>query len=87
MAKLTAAQERTIETVLHHLNRAQEYIMKDSTILAAKKSHATTTLDFLLPDGTPATQIAKDIGSDLAGLQMGIDYLKNFLKFHAKDWS
>jgi hypothetical protein len=86
MAKLTAAQERSIETVLYHLQRAQEYINKDSTVLASKKSHATTTLDFLLPDGTPATQVAKDIGSDLAGLSMGIEYLKNFLKFHAKEW-
>jgi hypothetical protein len=84
MAKLTAAQERSIETVLYHLQRAQAYINKESTVLAVKKSHATTTLDFLLPDGTPATEIAKDIGSDIAGLSMGIEYLKNYLMFNSK---
>jgi len=84
MAKLTAAQVRSIGTVLYHLQRAKQYIDKDSTVLAAKKSHATTTLDFILPDGSAACEVAKDIGSDIAGLEMGISYLNNFLTFHAK---
>lgn len=84
MPKLTAAQVRSIETVLYHLDRANKFINEDKTILAIKKSHATTTLDFLLPDGTPATAIDKDIGSDLCGLQDGIHYLKNFLTMNVK---
>lgn len=84
MAKLTAAQERSIETVLYHLNRAQEYINDNSTVLAVKKDMVTTTLDFTLADGTPATETCKDIGSNITGLSMGIEYLNNFLKFHGK---
>ncbi len=30
------------------------------------------------------TAVDKEIGSDIAGLQMGIDYLKNFLVFNVK---
>lgn len=84
MPKLTAAQSRSIETVLYHLERSHKYLMNDKIILAMKKSHATTTLDFLLPDGTPATGVDKQIGSDIAGLEMGMHYLKNFLEFHNK---
>lgn len=84
MPKLTAAQVRSIETVLYHLDRASNFIHTDRTVLAIKKSRATTTLDFLLPDGTAATEIDKHIGSDLCGLQDGIEYLKNFLTMNAK---
>lgn len=84
MPKLTAAQSRAIETVMYHLERANKYLLDDNTVLARKKSHATTTLDFLLPDGTPATGTDKEIGSDIAGLQMGMAYLKSFLEFHSK---
>lgn len=84
MAKLTAAQTRAIETVMYHLERANKYLLDDNTVLARKKIQATTTLDFLLPDGTPATGTDKEIGSDIAGLQMGMAYLKNFLEFHSK---
>lgn len=84
MPKLTASQSRSIETVLYHLERSHKYIMDDSTVLARKKSMATTALDFLLPDGSPATGTDKQIGSDIAGLEMGIGYLKNFLQFNGK---
>ena len=84
MPKLTAAQTRSIETVLYHLERSHKYLMDDSTILARKKSMATTTLDFLLPDGAAAYATDKQIGSDIAGLEMGMDYLRNFLSFHSK---
>jgi len=84
MAKLTAAQTRSIETVLYHLNRAHKYINQPDVVLAIKKYIATTTLDFTLPDGTVAFQVDKQIGSDIAGLEMGIDYLNNFLTFHSK---
>ena len=84
MAELTAAQVRSIETVLYHLQRAKAYIEEDSTVLATKKSQATTTLDFMLPGGSAACEVAKDMGSDIAGLEMGISYLNNFLSFHAK---
>lgn len=86
MPKLTAAQQRSIETVLYHLERAQKYIQDDATIIARKKDQCTTTLDFEVPGHGPASSICKDIGSDLAGLQMGIDYLKNFSKMNDKNY-
>lgn len=84
MAKLTAAQTRSIETVLYHLNRAQNFINDEQTIVARRKSMCTTTLDFEIPSVGPATAIAKDIGSDLAGLQMAREYLQNFLTMNSK---
>jgi len=84
MPKLTAAQTRQIETVLYHLNRARAYVNDDQTIIARRKSQCTTTLDFEVPSIGPATCIAKDIGSDLAGLDMAIGYLNNFLTFNTK---
>lgn len=84
MPKLTALQTRSIETVLYHLQRANKYLLDESTILARKKGACTTTLDFLLPNGNAACEVDKQIGSDIAGLEMGMEYLKNFLVFHAK---
>jgi len=84
MAKLTAAQTRQIETVLYHLNRARDYVNNDQTIVARRKSQCTTTLDFEVPGKGPAFEIAKDIGSDLVGLEMAIGYLQNFVTMNSK---
>lgn len=84
MAKLTAAQERSIETALYYLEKAQAYIDQDQTVVARLKTQCTTTLDFEIPGKGAATSIAKDIGSDLACLSTGIEYLKNFLEFNVK---
>lgn len=85
MPKLTAAQERQIETVLYHLHRAREYINSPHTVIARTKTMCTTTLDFEVPGVGAASPIAKDIGSDLVGLQMGIEYLENFVKMNSKN--
>ena len=84
MAKLTAAQERSIETVLYHLYRARDFINSPQTIIARTKTICTSTLDFDVPHVGPATCIAKYIGSDLAGLQMAIEYLQNFANMNSK---
>lgn len=84
MAKLTAAQTRSIETVLYHLDRANKFIQDENTIIARRKSMCTTTLDFEVPHVGPAATIAKDIGSDLVGLHMAIEYLQNFLSMNSK---
>ncbi|MCZ2397894.1 MAG: hypothetical protein LC100_15300 [Chitinophagales bacterium] len=84
MAKLTAAQIRSIETVLYHMDRAQNFINSPHTVVARVKSVCTTTLDFEVPHVGVATAIAKDIGSDLAGLQMAREYLQNFLSMNSK---
>jgi hypothetical protein len=85
MAKLTAAQERSIETVLYYLEKAQAFIDEDGTVIARKSQHATTTRHFEIPGEGAATSIAKDIGSELVCLQTGIDYLKNFVQFNSKN--
>ena len=46
MAKLTAAQERSIETVLYYLEKAQAYIDQEQTVVARLKTQCTTTLDY-----------------------------------------
>lgn len=84
MAKLTAAQTRSIETVLHHLNRAKAFINDKQTIIARTKRQCTTTDDFEVPHVGPAACIAKDIGSELVSLQMAIEYLQNFVTMNSK---
>lgn len=84
MAKLTAAQERSIDTVLYYLEKAQAYIDEQDTVIARLKTQCTTTLDFEIPGKGAATSVAKDIGSDIACLSTGIHYLKNFVAFNKK---
>lgn len=85
MAKLTAAQDRAIETVLYYLERAQAFIDHQETIVARRKYAKTTTLDFSNDNGEVCQSIAKDIGSDLVALSLAIHALKNFREFHSKD--
>ena len=87
MAKLTAAQERSIETVLYHLNRAHQYLMNDATVIARTKPMQTTTLDYVNNSGEVITAICKDIGSDIVGLETGIKYLENFVKMNSKQYN
>ena len=84
MAKLTAAQARAIETVLYHLNRAEAFLADDDVRVCRAKDMATTTLDFMLPDGKAASEINKDYGSDLTGLSMARQYLVNFYDMNIK---
>ena len=84
MAKLTAAQIRSIETVLYHLKRANDYLAKDDVLLAVRKTMSTTTLDYTNPAGAVIYSVDKGIGSDIVGLQTGIGYLENFLTFNVK---
>lgn len=84
MAKLTAAQDRAIETVLYHLERANKYLLQENVVLAVRKDMATTTLDYSNVVGKALAPVDKEIGSDIAGLSMGIEYLKNFVVFHGK---
>jgi hypothetical protein len=84
MAKLTAAQVRSIETVLYHLERANKYLLSEHVVLAVRKEQATNTLDYSNVVGKALTPVDKEIGSDIAGLSMGIEYLKNYLAFNAK---
>ena len=84
MAKLTAAQIRALETVEYHLKRAADYLAKDSVVLAVKKPTQTTTLDYVDGSGNVLFSVDKEIGSDIAGLSMAREYLRNFINFNAK---
>ena len=84
MAKLTAAQVRSIETVLYHLERANKYLASDDVALCKRRTMATTTLDYTRADGAVLCEVAKDIGSDIVGYEMAMGYLKNFLTFNMK---
>jgi hypothetical protein len=86
MAKLTAAQERSIETVLYHLKRANSYLLQENVFLGVRKDRATTTLDYSNIIGKAVTAVDKEIGSDIAGLSMAIQYLENFSKMNSKDY-
>ncbi len=86
MAKLTAAQERSIETVLYHLNRSSAYLKNDRVVIAIRKDQATTTLDYVDASGNALYAVDKEIGSDIAGLSMAIGYLQNFVKMNSKDY-
>lgn len=86
MAKLTAAQERSIETVLYHLKRSAQYLANDRVVIAIRKDQATTTLDYVCQAGDALYAVDKEIGSDIAGLQMAIGYLENFAKMNSKDY-
>lgn len=83
MAKLTKKQARQLQVIMAHLERAARYVRKPATIIAMQRSVATTTLDFVLPDGRVACEVVKEIGSDLAGLSIGIRGIQEFLEMEA----
>lgn len=69
MAKLTRAQRADVEGALHHLERATRYVMNERTAVCRRDTHATTTLHYVrASDGASLVEVAKDIGSDLTGL-------------------
>lgn len=83
MAKLTAAQIRSIETVLYHLQRAQVALEHTDVVVCRRKGAKTTSLDFCNDAGEVITPIAKDVGSELVGFAEAKGYLENFLMFNA----
>jgi hypothetical protein len=69
MAKLTKSQRRQIERALYNADRAAAYLLQESTVVASRRSMATTTLDYVRPgDGKVMCEVAKEYGSNLTGL-------------------
>lgn len=83
MAKLTAAQIRSIETVLYHLQRAQVFLEHTDVVVCRRKGAKTTTQDFVNDAGQVVTPISKDVGSELVGFAEAKGYLENFLMFNS----
>jgi len=48
-------------------------------IVARRKRMVASTLDFILPDGGAATEICKELGSELVHLSTAIEQLRKFI--------
>jgi hypothetical protein len=80
MSKLTQAQTRALESVLSNARRARAYLDKSDIVIARHRKMATTTLDYTnLNTGNVLCPMNKQIGSDIAGLEMAITELQRFL--------
>lgn len=78
MANLTRKQRASLESVLYHIKRAEKYLYSPDTAIA-RRSHGTTTLDYVRADGKALYEVDKEIGSDLCGIRDAIQYLERFL--------
>lgn len=83
MAKLTRAQKRDIESALHHVRRALNFVRRPDTVVAIQCRQATTTLHYTRPDGAVLYSIDKEIGSDLTGMEFAEKELLNMLERNA----
>lgn len=70
--------------IISTLEKGHAYLMRDDVVVARTKSQATTTLDFQLPSGRVASEVCKDIGSELCSLETGIRHLKSFVECKLK---
>jgi hypothetical protein len=89
----TKAQRHAIGQALYHLERATKFIMSDRTAVCRRIPQKTTGLDFTRDPVPPAlftereralghyalTEINKEIGSDLCGLQDAHRFLESLL--------
>jgi hypothetical protein len=82
MAKITQKQANEIADAIRNLNRAKEYLFNPRIVIAHRDTMATTTLHYARPDGQALYEVEKSYGSDLTGLQSGVDLLMDFLKHH-----
>lgn len=79
MSKLTNKQRQALEHALYHLERAHKFLMAPDTAVARRCRQASTTLHYTRADGAVLYEIAREIGSDLVGLETGIAALRQFL--------
>lgn len=83
--KPTKKQMSQLDFVLQNLERAERFLMKDYIAIARKGGLATTTLHYTRADGATLYELRKEYGSDLTGLQSGIQALKSFMRVHDKN--
>jgi hypothetical protein len=71
---------KILESVLYNLERAQQYLLKDRTLVCSRKNGpATTTLDFTNQQGEVCVAVNKEYGSELAMFHTGISMLQKAL--------
>jgi hypothetical protein len=79
MANLTKTQRAILESALRNAERAMAFIQAPHIAVARMGTLATTTLHYTRADGATLYPIAKDIGSDLTGLDNCIQSLRRLL--------
>ena len=84
MQKLTNKSLDELESILKRMERGINYLMKNETVICSRKPMKTTTLDFNLPDGSVATEVCKDIGSELCLLFIAQKDLKDIIARNRK---
>lgn len=83
MAKLTRKQLASLNSIRVNLQRAMDYIYSEQTLVCAKRSAATTTLDFTRKaDGVVCCEMEKEYGSHLCGLRDAMKRLNDFEKMN-----
>lgn len=81
-ARLTKKQTNELMATLRHLERARAYLFAPHIAIAHKGTKATTSLHYVKPgDGSTLFEVEKAYGSDLTGLDMGIQSLRTFLGY------
>lgn len=65
---LSKRDRAALAAAIRQLDRGLGFLRRDDIRVVRTDSMATTSLHFLLADGTPAIEINKEIGSDLGGL-------------------
>ena len=76
---MSKKQRQQIANALGHLQRARTYLLKADTVICRRASFASTVLHLTRADGLTLYPVEKEYGSDLTGLDMGIDALERVL--------
>lgn len=83
MAKLTHKQLRELAEIQRYLMEIQQFIFDPRYAVAARKSQATTTLDYVDPDGKALYEIEKTRGCELAKLPDAVNRITKFISDNA----
>ena len=80
MANLTKKQKARLERILYDATRARDYIMHDSIAVCRKyQGVGGTSLDYRRGDGAYLSEVMKEYGSHLCGINDAIERLREFI--------
>ena len=82
--KLTNKQIEGLENILYHLQRAQEFINNNDTVVGRKSTLCNTDLFYNEKENFKIALINKFYGSNLTGLEMGIENLRDFINYYSQ---
>ncbi len=78
-SRMTKRDRTTITRALDNIKSAHNFIGLPDVAVCRKNRPATTTLHYTREDGSTMYEIDKEMGSDLAGLHIGIVMLEAIL--------